>query len=157
MCRETVGALLEGLGGDRAEAWADSPVGAVYRLISAAECFGDVPQMVFHEGNSVVHKLEYEGDPGRRPLIYDEVRALFHAADARPGTISRQDRKGALCAARDAAVLKTVYAFGLRRTEASHLDVTDLRRNHKVPRFGEFGTVMVRYGKASCGIPTSRI
>jgi hypothetical protein len=41
-----------------------------------------------------------------------------------------------LCAVRDAAVLKTVYAFGLRRTEASRSDVTDLRRNRKAPQFG---------------------
>jgi integrase/recombinase XerC len=93
------------------------------------ERFGDTPQQVFHEGNSVLHKLDYEGDPRRRPLTYDEVQALFDAADARPGVIAAQGRKGALCAARDAAVLKTVYAFGLRRREASRLDLADLRRN----------------------------
>jgi site-specific recombinase XerD len=57
---------------------------------------------------------------------------------------------------RDAAVLKTVYAFGLRRTEASRLDLTDLRRNRKAPKFGNFGSVMVRYGKASKGAPPKR-
>ena len=39
-------------------------------------------EMVFHEGNSVLHKLDYEGDPRRQPLTYDEVQALFDAADA---------------------------------------------------------------------------
>jgi integrase/recombinase XerC len=120
------------------------------------ERFGETPQAVFHEGNSIVHKVEYEGDPRRRPLSYDEVQALFDAADTRPGKIGVQGRKGVLCAARDAAVLKTVYAFGLRRTEASRLDVTDLRRNRKAPQFGEFGSVMVRFGKSPKGSPPKR-
>lgn len=120
------------------------------------EWFGDSPQQLFHEGNSVLHKLDYEGDPRRRPLTYDEMQALFDAADARPSTISGQGRKGALCAARDAAVLKTVYAFGLRRREASRVDMTDLRRNRKAPQFGDFGSVMVRFGKASKGSPPKR-
>ena len=62
----------------------------------------------------------------------------------------------ALCAARDAAVLKVVYAFGLRRTEASRLDVVDLRCNRKAAQFGEFGTVMVRFGKSPKGSPPKR-
>jgi integrase len=118
--------------------------------------FGDTPQQVFHEGNSVLHKLDYEGDPRRRPLTYDEVQALFDAADVRPGVIAAQGRKGALCAARDAAVLKTVYAFGLRRREASRLDLADLRRNRAAPQFGELGSVMVRYGKGPKGSPPKR-
>lgn len=52
--------------------------------------FGQAPQEVFHEGNSVLHSVEYEGDPRRRPLTYDEVQALFDAADARPGRIRGQ-------------------------------------------------------------------
>jgi integrase/recombinase XerC len=120
------------------------------------ERFGDTPQQLFHEGNSVLHKLDYEGDPRRRPLTYDEVQALFDAADARPGVIAAQGRKGTLCAARDAAVLKTAYAFGLRRREASRLDLADLRRNRAAPQFGEFGNVMVRYGKGPKGPPPKR-
>lgn len=123
---------------------------------ACADRFGEVPQAVFHEGNSVLHTVEYEGDPRRRPLTYDEVQALFDAADARPGRIRGQGRKGALAAVRDAAVLKTVYAFGVRRTEASRLDLVDLRPNRKAPEFGGFGSLMVRYGKASKGSPPKR-
>lgn len=118
--------------------------------------FGQAPQEVFHEGNSVVHKVDYEGDPRRRPLTYDEVQALFDAADARPAEIRARGRKGSLAAVRDAALLKTVYAFGLRRTETSRLDLVDLRRNPKMPAFGRFGTLQVRYGKASRGTPPKR-
>ncbi|WP_280465845.1 tyrosine-type recombinase/integrase [Nocardia brasiliensis] len=120
------------------------------------ERFGDVPQPIFHEGNSIAHRLEYEADPRRRPLTYDEVQALFDAADARPSRIRGLGRKGALSAVRDAALLKTIYAFGLRRTEASKLDLTDLRRNRKAPAFGNMGSLMVRYGKAPKGAPAKR-
>lgn len=123
---------------------------------ACVERFGQAPQAVFHEGNSVLHKVEYEGDPRRRPLTYDEVQALFDAADARAGKIAELGRKGALCAARDAAVLKVIYAFGLRRTEASRLDLADLRRNRKAPKFGNFGSLMVRFGKAPKGAPAKR-
>jgi site-specific recombinase XerD len=121
-----------------------------------SERFGQTPQEVFHEGNSVLHSAEYEGDPRRRPLDYEEVQALFDAADARPERIRGQGRKGALCALRDAAVLKTVYGFGLRRTESSRLDLVDLRRNRKAPQFGGFGAAMVRFGKAQSGSPPKR-
>lgn len=67
-----------------------------------------------------------------------------------------QGRKGALAAARDAAVLKTVYAYGLRRTEASKLDLVDLRRVPKRPEFDRFGSLMIRYGKATKGSPPKR-
>ncbi len=59
--------------------------------------------------------------------------------------------KGVLAAMRDAALLKTVYAFGLRRREAAHLDLVDFRHNPKAPGFGEFGALFVRYGKSSRG------
>jgi site-specific recombinase XerD len=123
---------------------------------TCAERFGEVPQMVFHEGNSVLHTVEYEGDPRRRPLTYDEIQALFDAADGRPAKIRGQGRKGALAALRDGAVLKTVYAYGTRRTETSRLDLTDLRRNRKAPQFRGYGSLMVRYGKASKGSPPKR-
>lgn len=120
------------------------------------ERFGQAPQAIFHEGNSVLHRVEFEGDPRRRPLTYDEVQALFDAADGRAGRIRGLGRKGALAAVRDAAVLKVVYAFGLRRREASRLDLTDLRRNRAAPAFGNCGSLMVRYGKSTTGSPPKR-
>jgi site-specific recombinase XerD len=118
--------------------------------------FGMRPQQVFHELNSVVHVTEYEGQPSRRPLTYDEVQALFDAADDRARGARRLRRKGVLAATRDAALLKTVYAFGLRRSEAWGLDLSDTRHNPKVAEFGRFGALLVRYGKASRGSPPKR-
>lgn len=79
------------------------------------ERFGEFPHQIFHEDNSVVHVSEYEGRPGRRPLTYDEMQSLFDALDARADMVRASGRKGALTALRDAALLKAVYAFGLRR------------------------------------------
>ncbi len=67
------------------------------------------------------HVTEYEGAAGRRPLTYDEVRALLDVADGRVEQIRARGRKGALAALRDAAVLETVYAYGWRRREVSGL------------------------------------
>jgi len=113
--------------------------------------FGSAPQQVFHEWNTGVPIDGYEGDPRRRPLTYDEVQALFDAADHRVEEIRKRRRKGALAAMRDAAMLKTVYAFGLRRQEAAYLDLVDFRHNPKSPTFGDYGALFVRYGKSSRG------
>lgn len=124
-----------------------------------AECeerFGATPQQVFHEDNSIVHVSDFEGDAGRRPLTYDEVQALFDAADGLGARIRSRRRKGAVQAVRDAALLKAVYAFGLRRSEAVMLDLVDLRRNAKMPHLDRFGAVSVRHGKASRGGPPKR-
>lgn len=120
------------------------------------ERFGCVPQQVFHEGNSVTHVVDFEGQPGRRPLTYDEVQALFDAADGRAEQPEAQGRKGALTALRDAAVLKTVYAFGLRRREVHGLDLADRRRAPKAGQHGQYGALFVRWGKASQGSPPKR-
>ncbi|WP_326809543.1 tyrosine-type recombinase/integrase [Streptomyces sp. NBC_01775] len=104
----------------------------------------------------MLRTVEYEGDPRRRPLTYDEVQALFDAADARPGKLRGQGRKGALTALRGAAVLKTSYAYGTRRTESSKVDPVDLRRNRKAPQIRGYGSMMVRFGKASKGAPPKR-
>ncbi len=119
-----------------------------------AEClhrFGECVTQVFHEGNSLLHLADYEGDPRRRPLTYDEVQALFDAADGQVEQIRQRKRKGAVTAMRDAAMLKTVYAYGLRRRECCCLDLADLRRNPKAAQFGRFGALFVRFGKSSRG------
>lgn len=125
----------------------------------AAECeqrFGQVPVQVCHEWNTVAHLVEYEGRPGRRALTYEEVQSLFDAADGRVELVRARGRKGVLAAWRDSAVLKTVYAFGLRRREGARLDVADFRRNPRAAGYGLFGSVQVRYGKASAGGPPKR-
>lgn len=120
------------------------------------EAFGISPAKVLHEWNTIVHTSDYEGQPGRRPLTYDEVQALFDAADARVEVVRKRRRKGALAAMRDSAFLKMVYAFGLRRREVVGLDVADLRGNPKAKQYGRCGAVFVRQGKSSRGGPPKR-
>jgi site-specific recombinase XerD len=124
-----------------------------------SECeqrFGQAPVQIAHEWNTVEHVAEYEGQPGRRALTYDEVQALFDAADGRVDQIRSRGRKGAFAALRDAAILKAIYAFGLRRREAARLDTVDFRHNPRATQYGTFGSVQVRYGKASKGSPPKR-
>jgi integrase len=125
----------------------------------AARCleqFGSVPRQILDEWNTVAHVTEFEGQPHRRPLTYDEVQALFDAADGRVEEIRSRGRKGALAAQRDAALLKTVYGKGLRRREAWGLDLADLRHNPQVRQFAHYGAVFVRWGKSSNGSPPKR-
>ncbi|MFJ8659867.1 tyrosine-type recombinase/integrase [Streptomyces sp. NPDC093795] len=120
------------------------------------ERFGRAPVQLLHEWNTITHTSEYEGAAERRPLTYDEVQTLFDAADGRVEEIRARRRKGSLAALRDAMVLKTVYAFGLRRQETCGLDLCDLRRNPKVADYGRFGAIFVRHGKSSKGGPPKR-
>ncbi|OEV02629.1 tyrosine-type recombinase/integrase [Streptomyces oceani] len=124
--------------------------------VRCLERFGQAPVQILHEWNTVTHSSEYEGEADRRPLTYDEVQDLFDAAEARVEEIRARHRKGSLAALRDAILLKTVYAYGLRRQEACGLDLADLRRNPKMPHYGRFGGLFVRYGKSSKGGPPKR-
>jgi integrase len=81
---------------------------------------------------------------------------LFDALDGKIEKSRSRGRKGTLTAMRDAALLKTIYAYGLRRNEARMLDLADLRRAQKSPQYGRFGGLYVRYGKASSGSPPKR-
>lgn len=113
--------------------------------------FGLIPSQVCHDFNTAAHLVEYEGQPGRRPFTYDELQHLFDFLDERVEQVQASGRKGALAALRDAQMIKTAYAFGLRRRELCFLDVADLRPNPHMPQWGTFGSVHVRYGKSSRG------
>ncbi|WP_345680231.1 site-specific integrase [Yinghuangia aomiensis] len=120
------------------------------------EEFGEVPVQVCHPWNTAAHVAAYEGRPGRRALTYDELQALFDAADDRTEEVRASGRKGTLTAWRDALLIKTVYAYGLRRREAAMLDLSDLRHNPRAADYGRFGALEVRFGKASRGSPPKR-
>jgi len=106
---------------------------------------------LFDERNRVAHLDEFEGDPRRRPLTVDELEAFFSAAEARITSAQRRGRKGALQAWRDQAMFKICFGWGLRRGELSMLEVCDFRPAGKLPEFGAYGQVHVRYGKSKRG------
>ncbi|MFF4854724.1 tyrosine-type recombinase/integrase [Streptomyces rubiginosohelvolus] len=120
------------------------------------ETFGQFPVQVCHGWNTADHVAEFEGRPGRRALTYDELQALFDAADDRVEQTRKRRRKGVLAAWRDAVMLKQVYAYGTRRRETSMLDLSDLRHNPRAKDYGRFGALEVRFGKASRGSPPKR-
>lgn len=120
------------------------------------EEFGQFPVQVCHDWNTADHVAEFEGRLGRRALTYDELQQLFDAADDRVERTKKLGRKGALAAWRDSVMLKFVYAYGLRRREASMLDLPDLRHNPRASDYGRFGALQVRWGKASRGSPPKR-
>ena len=98
------------------------------------ERFGKIPSQVCHDFNTAAHLVDYEGRPQRRPFSYDELQRLFDYLDARVEKIARSGRKGALAALRDAQMVKTAYAFGLRRRELCYLDIADLRPTRRCLR-----------------------
>lgn len=125
----------------------------------AAEClerFGTHPVQICHEWNTATHVASYEGRPGVRPLTREELQAFFDHADAQVERAQRLGRKGWAAAFRDAALFKTIYAFGLRRREAAMLDITDFHANAAAPQFAGYGICSVRYGKAMKGSPPRR-
>lgn len=125
----------------------------------ATECdklFGTFPVPVCHEWNTIAHLNDYEGNPEARPFTREELQQFLDYADAQVERAARSGRKGALAAYRDATLFKVLYGWGLRRTEASKLDLADWGRNPNVPKFGRYGSVHVRYGKAKAGQPPRR-
>ncbi|NNN19032.1 MAG: tyrosine-type recombinase/integrase [Acidimicrobiaceae bacterium] len=118
--------------------------------------FGEVPQQICHEWNTVEHLSEFEGRPQVRPFTYEELEVFFGRCDERVEEIRRRGRKGSLVALRDSQMFKTYYAWGLRRNENIRLDIVDLRRNPIKSDWGKYGALNVRYGKAVKGSPPRR-
>ena len=61
---------------------------------NAATASGRCPTQVCHEWNTVAHLNDYEGNPARRPLGYDELQALFDFLDERVDRVARSGSKG---------------------------------------------------------------
>jgi len=124
-----------------------------------AECetrFGTHPVQVITELNAAVHVADSEAEPTKRAFTRPELQALFDYADEQVERKRALGRKGWMSAFRDATILKTAYAYGLRRNETRMLDVGDFGRNPEAPEFGEYGVLYVRHGKAKKGSPPKR-
>ena len=53
-------------------------------------------------------------------------------------------------------MFKLAYSYGLRFNELRHLQTVDFARNPHARKFGRYGVVHVRYGKAKKGSPPKR-
>ena len=118
--------------------------------------FGTHPVQIITEVNAAQHVADVESEPRKRPFTRRELQDLFDYVDEQVDHKRAQGKKGWLATFRDATILKTAYAFGLRRTETAMLDVSDFGRNPEAPEFGEFGVVHVRHGKAKRASPPKR-
>lgn len=130
-----------------------------HRYDWSSECvrrFGEHPIQICHHWNTVEHLSEFEGRPEVRALTYDELQTFFDVCDDRLSTVVQRRRKGALAAMRDAQMFKTMYAWGLRRSELVGLETVDLRTNPHAPQWASLGVVHVRYGKAKPSGPPRR-
>ena len=120
----------------------------------AEEClarFGTHPIQICHEGNTVKHLAEFEGEPGNRPFSRQELQAFFDHADAQVERARQLGRKGWVAAFRDATLFKVAYAWGLRRREVAKLDIVDFGPNAAAPLLRGYGMLSVRWGKATRG------
>jgi Site-specific recombinase XerD len=124
--------------------------------VACEEAFGTHPVPICHEWNTIAHLNDYEGRPEARPFTREELQRFLDFADDQVERAVRAKRKGALAAYRDATLFKVIYGWGLRRTEASKLDLVDWGRNPAAPEFDRFGMLHVRYGKAVRGQPPRR-
>lgn len=118
--------------------------------------FDTHPAQVCFEWNTAAHSSDYEGRPQRRALTKAELQRLFDYADDRVQLAHRSGGKGWFSALRDAAALKTAYAWGLRRREVVMLDLADFGSNPHAAQFGGYGVVYVRWGKANKGSAPKR-
>jgi integrase/recombinase XerC len=127
-------------------------------VVACEQAFGPGkhPVAICHEWNTIVHLNDYEGNPEARPFTRQELQRFLDYADEQVERAVKFGRKGALAAYRDATLFKVLYGWGLRRTEASKLDLVDFGCNPAAPEFGGYGTLHVRYGKAKRGQPPRR-
>jgi hypothetical protein len=102
----------------------------------------------------VRHTIDYEGRPdANRPLSRTELDRFFKVANERVERARRSGRKGELAAYRDAVLYLTILGWGIRRTEAASLNVTDWHANAAHPQFGKLGQLVIRQGKSVRGSP----
>ncbi|PXY17756.1 hypothetical protein BAY59_33880 [Prauserella coralliicola] len=119
--------------------------------------FGRFNSFALRDLNAVRHAQEYIGKPsGNRPLAREEIKRLFGSMEPEIRRLRAEGHKGALTAARDLALLTTLYGWGLRRREAARLETHDWRRQAKLPEFGDLAALAVRWGKPSAGQPPRR-
>lgn len=121
------------------------------------ELFGTFADHAVRELNAVRHSQDYVGRPnGNRPLTREEIRRLLGQIDPEIKRLQAVGHKGALAAARDLALFTTAYGWGLRRREVARLDLHDWRRQARLPEFGDYAGLAVRWGKSIAGQPPRR-
>lgn len=112
--------------------------------------FGAHVTQLFDEFNSIKHYPEENGAKSseRFPIPRETIQQIFDYLD---DTVARAKGKSILPAARDSALIKTLYAYGPRRREVALMEVFDLSFNAYVPEYGRIGALWIRHGKGAHG------
>lgn len=116
-----------------------------------ARAFGAVPAQIVFDWNAPRRTTEDDLPTDRRALTREELQRLFDAADDLVEAEHARGSKRWLPALRDSTALKVAYAYGLRRQELTRLETIDFGPNPKVPGYGDYGALQVRWGKATKG------
>lgn len=100
--------------------------------------------------NCIPHVVERELSRERRAMTHEEIASFFGAIDVSIGEAHRFASKNFRPLQRDKALFFTIYAAGLRVSEALGLTVHSFQPNPTLPELGMFGFVSV-WGKGSRG------
>ena len=120
--------------------------------------YGAVMAILIDEENSIVHAGDYEASRNVRPATRLELRSFFAFMEQQIDQMQRHHDKGAVTAYRDLVIFKTIYAYGLRRSEALALLDRDFRPNPYIAEFGPYAVLRVKNGKAKpFGPPRPRV
>ncbi|MCG7946243.1 MAG: tyrosine-type recombinase/integrase [Candidatus Thiodiazotropha taylori] len=105
---------------------------------------------ICHAENCIPHVIENERTKERRALTHAEITDLFARLDDEILQAGRFSSKDFRPLQRDKALFFTIYAAGLRVSEARGLDMASFQPNPAIPKFGRFGFVSV-WGKGTRG------
>lgn len=112
-------------------------------------CGVDLVQICTSE-NCIPHVSERELSQERRAMTHEEISAFFAAIDEATREANRFATKNFRPLQRDKALFFTIYAAGLRVSEARGLNVESFQPNPHIPELGAFGFISV-WGKGSRG------
>lgn len=112
--------------------------------------FGMRPRQIVTTENSVPHVHDRELSRDRRAFDHDEIGTLFQKLDEGIREAATFRGKDFRPLQRDKALFYTIYALGLRASEALALDLGSFEPNPEIRSFGAFGIARI-WGKGSRG------
>jgi site-specific recombinase XerD len=105
---------------------------------------------ICHRENCIPHVSDREIRTERRAMTHEEISQLFSSLDNAIAEAHRFGTKDFRPLQRDKTLFFTIYAAGLRASEALGLNVDSFLPNPTFPAFGNYGFVSV-WGKGSRG------
>ncbi len=112
--------------------------------------YGIYPSQICHSENCIPHLIERELTKERQPLKHEQIETLFDAFDEAIQEAGKFGSKDLRPLQRDKALFFTLYAQGIRASEALGLNLGSFQPNPHFPEFGDFGYTSV-WGKGSKG------